>query len=281
MIAVLAAVLFTTACSRVSAGYVGIKSTYAGTGKGMSELTVGPGWAFYNPLTESVFEYPRFVQTAVWTKAVTEGKPVNEEITFNVKEKLSIAVDLSIGYTLDPNKVAAFYMRFRNDDLTMFTHGYLRNLAREKFDQIAGKYSVDDVMGDNAPFLAEVRKALQDELTPIGVQINQFGFTSSPRPPAEVIASIIGKVTATQLAQQKQNELVQVEADAKKVVAQAEGRAKATLLEAEAQAEANRKLTGSITPLLLQYEVVKGWNGALPQVQTGSAGSLIQLPSVK
>jgi len=58
----------------------------------------------------------------------------------------------------------------------------------------------------------------------------------------------------------------------------ASGRAKAILAEAQAQAEANRLLSASITPTLVQYEMTKKWNGQMPQV-TGGATPLLQMPT--
>src|SRR5579871_365311 len=85
-------------CSRVSPGYVGIKSTVVGSGRGLQDVAVGPAWVFYNPTTESVFEYPTSAQTVVWTKNTAEGKPVNEEITFTNKDRMQISADISLGY---------------------------------------------------------------------------------------------------------------------------------------------------------------------------------------
>lgn len=268
------ALLSAVGCTRVSAGYVGVKSTMTGTSKGLSDLTVGPAWATYNMFTESVFEYPTFVQTAVWTKSKDEGKPVNEEITFTTKDALSVAADISIGYSLVPDQVPAFYIKFRSDDLDHFTHGFLRNMAREKFDSAAGHYTIEQVMGDNAPFLAEVRKSLQDEVGSYGVKIEQLGFIGAPRPPEVVIQSINAKVQATQLALQKQNELVQAQADAAKAVAQAKGEAESTLTRAEAQAQANQKLANSLTPTLIEYRKLDKWDGHLSQVN-GTTGGIV------
>jgi len=52
---------------------------------------------------------------------------------------------------------------------------------------------------------------------------------------------------------------------------------KAILAEAEAQAKANELLAKSITPVLVQYEMAKRWNGQMPQV-SGNAMPMIQLP---
>jgi regulator of protease activity HflC (stomatin/prohibitin superfamily) len=268
-------------CTRVSPGYVGIKSTVVGTGRGLEDAAVGPAWVFYNMFTESVFEYPTFAKTAVWTQNTAEGKPRNEEITFTNKDRMQISADISLAYQLLPDKAAAFYIKFRSDDMDTFTDGLMRNWAREKFDNVAGRYTIDQIMGDNAQFLAEVRKDLQDELTPIGIQLIQFGFIGAPRPPASVTASINMNVQATQIAQQKQNEVMQATADAKKEVAKAEGDATALLTRAESQAKANKMLADSLSPTLVQYRMIDKWNGVMPTVQGSGQGLIMQLPGAK
>lgn len=99
---------------------------------------------------------------------------------------------------------------------------------------------------------------------------SQFGVIGAPRPPDSVIAAINNKLQAVQIAQQKQNELVQAQADAAKVVAKAEGDARATAVWADAQSAANHKLAESITANLLELKRLEKWNGTLPQVTGGS-----------
>ena len=276
IIAISALVLAVAGCTRVGPGYVGIKVNQAGSNRGVQELPARTGWVFYNPITEDVFEYPTFVQNAVWTHNVDEGQPVNEEITFTNADQMLVSVDVSLAYTLLPDKVPSFYVKFRNDDLDRFTHGYLRNQARERINEIAGKYKIEQIMGDNAAFLTEVRSTLQRDLDPIGVKLEQFGIIGAPRPPPQVIESINLKIQATQIATQKQNELVQVQADAAKAVAAAEGKAKATLIAAEADSAYNRKINESLTPTLVEWQKAQRWDGKMPQV-TGVGGTLLNL----
>lgn len=262
--------LWLSGCTRVGPGYVGIKVSMAGTNRGVEDTPTTTGWVFYNPFGSSVLEYPIFEQNVVWTHDVNEGNPVNEEITFTNHDQMQIGVDVSLSYHIDPVKVPFFYVKFRNDDLTKFTLGYLRNTARDKFNDTAGRYTIEQIMGDNGPFLREVKTALQTDLTPIGVIIGQFGIIGAPRPPPSVLASINLKVQAVQIAQQKQNEVVQAEADARKAVAVADGEAKAILSVATAQAQANRLLNESLTGNLIQYKQLEKWNGVLPQVSGGA-----------
>ena len=288
-IVVLIVMMMFFGCTRVGPGYVGIKVSMAGTSRGVDAYPATTGWVFYNRMTESVFEYPTFVQTAKWTRDPNEGHPVNEEITFTNKDSMLISADISLSYTLRSEKVPAFYVKFRSDDLDKFTHGYLRNVARDMFNETAGKYSIEQIMGDNGPFLAEVRQKLQAQVDAIGVVIEQFGLIGAPRPPDAVIGSINAKVQAQQIALQKQNEIMQAEAEAKKAVAVAQGEANAKIAVAEGEAKANQLLSGSITPVLLEWQklriqqqAIDKWNGVRPQVEAGGGGNtglLLNIPA--
>ena len=63
---------------------------------------------FYIPATTQIFEYPTYVQTAVWTKDVNEGSRMNEEVSFSSKEGLVITADISLSYQLVADRVPAF-----------------------------------------------------------------------------------------------------------------------------------------------------------------------------
>jgi regulator of protease activity HflC (stomatin/prohibitin superfamily) len=140
-------VLSMVGCTRVEPGYVGIKVVYGGGDRGVQDFPALTGWVFFTPFLSTVFEYPTYMQTAVWTKETIDGDSTNEEITFNTKEGLVVSGDISLGYQLNPAKVPHFYVKFRSDDLDHFTHGYLRNVARDAFNEIGSRYAVEDVYG--------------------------------------------------------------------------------------------------------------------------------------
>lgn len=263
--------LAATGCTRVGPGYVGIKVSMAGDDRGVDSAPRVTGWVFYNPVLSSVLEYPTFVQTAVWTLNKAEGNPANEEITFTNADQMKISVDVNLSYHLDPPKVPAFYVKFRSDDLTAFTHGFLHNKARDVFNEHAGKYKIEEIMGNNSAFLKDVRDGLQGEVSDIGVRIDQFGIIGAPRPPDAVTEAINAKVHATQLAQQKQNELIQVQADMAKEQAKTDTYARNLLKMADAQAQSNLLVAKSLTPELVEVKRLEKWNGVLPQVTSGAS----------
>ncbi len=262
--------LFLGACNTwVEPGYVGIKVVATGSQRGVNDFPIQTGRVWYNPYNEDVLTYPTFMQNVVWTHNVNEGNPVNEEITFTNKDKFPIAVDVNLSYQIRGEKVPAFYIKFRNDDLKGFTYGYMHNLARDAFNEVGGKYGIDEIMGDNAKFLTEVKEHLKTQLEPIGVELGQFGIVGAPRPPAPVAAAITAGAEATAKATRIQNELAQTEAEAKKNITRAQGDATARLAQAEAEATANRKIADSISPTLVEYMKIQKWDGKLPTVSGG------------
>lgn len=269
--------LLGSGCTRIDPGYRGIKVNMYGDDRGVQDLTLLTGMVWFNPFTTSVFGYPTFVQTAVWTKDTTEGSSKNEEISFNSKEGMVITGDMSLSYQLEENLIPTFYVKFRSDNLDTFTHGFLRNVARDAFNEIGPTYPLEQIYGEKKEeFLTKVRAKVNDQVNSFGVHLEQFGFIGAPRLPDPVVDALNAKITATQKAIQVENELRTAEAEAKKAVAKAQG-----------EAQANQVLTASITPALLEWRrlqiaqnAIEKWNGSLPQYNGGGTIPFIQLPAM-
>jgi regulator of protease activity HflC (stomatin/prohibitin superfamily) len=265
-----------SACTRVPAGYAGVKINYYGSNRGVQDVPMVTGWVWYNPFTQKVFEYPCFVQTAIWTANTGEGHPVNEELTFNVQGGIVVKVDISLAYQFLPERVPAFYLKFRSDDIDTFTHGFLRNIARDAFNEIAPAYTVEDLYGSKKEeMINRIKDRVNGIINPIGAHLEQFGFTGAMRLPDTITEAMNNKARAIQDAIRVENELRQQTAEAAKVVAKAKG-----------EAEANALLTKSISPELIQWrmlqiqeQAIQKWNGQRPQVESGGAGGLLmQIP---
>jgi regulator of protease activity HflC (stomatin/prohibitin superfamily) len=259
----------------IGPGEVGIKVNYFGHGRGVEDFPLVTGVVFYNRVTTKVFHYPVYVQTAVWTQSMHEGRSVNEEITFNSKEGLIIAGDISLSYQLDSKMVPHFYVKFRSDDLASFTHGFLRNVARDHFNEVGSQYAVDEIYGPKKEeFLKLIRDRINKEVGVFGVHIEQFGFIGAPRLPQGVVEALNAKIRATQDAIRAENELRQAQAEAKKRVAAAEG-----------EARSNEILTKSLSDVLLKWrtleitqKAIEKWDGKRPMVEGAGSGMLLQLP---
>ncbi len=275
--------------TRIGAGYVGVEIVLSGSQRGASEIPIRTGWVFYSPLRSQIIEFPTFVQTVKWTANLNEGRASNEEMSYNSKEGMEIYSDVSLSYAIQPNRVPDFYVKYRVSDLETFTHGILRDIVRNSLNEVASTYSVEQIYGEQkAEFLAKVQALIQTKMDPVGVGIQQFGFIGAPRVPAVIAAAITNKAQAIQAAEQARNELAKTQAEAAKTVAAAEGEAKAAVTRAQGESEANRIRQTSLTPQLLELRKIENqkalidrWNGALPTVQTGSGGLLMELPKME
>ncbi len=278
---------FLMRATRIEAGYTGIEVNLAGSQRGASEIPIRTGWVFYSPLTTQIIEFPTFVQTVKWTRDVNEGHPINEEMGFNSKEGMEIFANVSLSYAIDPKHVPDFYVKYRVNDLDLFTHGILRDIVRNSLNEVASTYVVEDIYGEKkTEFLRKVEDQIQAKVANVGVGIQQFGFIGAPRVPSVIANAITAKAQAIQEAERAKNELATTQAEAAKKIAEAEGDAKSAVTRAQGEADANRIRQSSLTPALLelrrlenQRAYIDKWNGQLPSVQAGQGtGLLMQLP---
>jgi regulator of protease activity HflC (stomatin/prohibitin superfamily) len=259
----------------ISPGHVGI--IIRRTGGGVDPTPLGPGLHLINPATTGVEEYPTFMQTLVLTRGTTDGSGTNDEINVNSVEGQPLSLDVSMSFELDAAKVPALYSTFRTNIETI-KHGYIKQAIRQALQEVVGSEEISAIIGPKkAEATTGVTKLLEQRLMPYGVLVKQFTINEL-RAPQAVMAAINQKNVMQQDALTAQNALQKNQFEAQADSIRAAGRAKAILAEAEAQARANRLLSESITPTLVQYEQMKKWDGKLPQVQGGGT-PLISMPA--
>lgn len=259
----------------IEPGYTGIKINRL-VNQSVTKENVFTGFAFYNPIQTAIISYPSFVQRVAWTQDPREGNPANEQLTFNTKDSVPVDMDVAVSYQIAQERIPEFYMKFRADNISTFTHGFFRDTTRNVVAQIGSEYNFDEVNGSKKEeFLSRVTKALAKTVKPYGVTIQQFGSIGSLRPPKGLADAVAQKTQAIQNAMKVENELRAAEGEARKAIAKAEG-----------EAASNRALTASIDPKLLEWkrlqildEQVRKWDGHLPSVVTGDSGIMMTMPA--
>lgn len=113
----------------IEPGYTGIKINRL-VNKGVTREDIVNGFIFFNPIQTAVVIYPTFIQRVAWTHDIAEGRPSNEELTFNTKDSVPVNIDVAVSYQLDAERVPDFYTKFRADNIDSFTHGFLRDSTR-------------------------------------------------------------------------------------------------------------------------------------------------------
>jgi regulator of protease activity HflC (stomatin/prohibitin superfamily) len=266
---------------RVDAGHVGIRVRLAGSDRGIQDMPVVTGWVFFNPLTEQVVLFPTSVQNVVWAQSANEGKPYDEAITFSSSEGVNANADVGLSFHIEPNLAPRLYGRFRLNDLTLLSDGYMRNTVRAAFNDVTSKLAVQDIYGaGKSRMLAEITQKCRDVFGKDGIVIDQLTINGALRLPQNVMDAINRAMEATQNAIQSRNRVAQVEAEAQQAVTQAHGQAEAArekaqgdadalLIRARAEAQANETIRLSMTPAILQYRALEHWDGKLPSYSAG------------
>ena len=266
------------ACDYVPAGNVGVKVNLLGGDKGV-ETEVLPVGRYWIGINEELYVFPTFMQNYVWTKDPTEGSQNDESISFQTADGMTANADIGISYSIDPEKVSMIFQTYRRG-VEEITDTFLRNMVRDALVKQASNKPIEYVYGaGKAELIAAVQKDVADQVAPIGIKIDKIYWIGEIRLPAVVLDSINNKNAATQMAQQRQNEVAQAKAEADKKIEDARGTAESILRVAEAQAKANRLLADSLSPEFVQYQAITKWDGILPKMTGSSAIPFIDVTS--
>jgi regulator of protease activity HflC (stomatin/prohibitin superfamily) len=255
-------------CERIDAGHVGVKVNMYGDGKGVDDITEVTGWAFYNPLTQKIYEFPTFVQHKEYVKS-EDG---DESFIVNSKDGSEFHVSPIINYSVQREKVPYIFSKYRRD-LPQIEVGFLKTSVYDAFRLATNKYTADELIGNRQAYEIEVRRILEEQLVKEGFVITQF--TSNLVYPETFKHAIEAKNNAVQAALMAENKVKTAEAEAKIKIATAEGNAKAMLTQAKAESESNLLRQKTLTPLLLQQMWIEKWNGHLPTTQLGSGTNMM------
>lgn len=238
------ALLLITVCSfslmscseRIDAGHEGLLVKQYGSDKGVQDVSLVTGRVWYNPFTEMVFEIPTFVQTFNY-----------DAFSVNAKDGSAFTVDPTISLKIADGKSAPIFRKYRKD-LKEVVQNTIANHIKDVYRIEFNKYTTDEIISNREKFEEGVQQKMKSFFNQEGFILEQL--TSGIKPPASIIAAIEAKNAATQKAQQAENELRVVEANAKKMIVQA-----------EAEAKANDLKVRSLSPLLIQEKFVDKWDG--------------------
>ena len=241
----------------ISPGYVGIVINLFGEDKGpkVKELKVGMHWI--SPW-KRVYKFPVFEQNHIW-----EGR---KSFVFQTGEGLNVTADIGVSYHLNEGYIHKLFCKYRRG-IQEITDIFIRNYTRDAINQIASKMNIEQLYGSKkSNFIEEVQATVKNDLKEEGIIIDRIYLIGTLHFPELVVKALNSKIEATQIAQMRENELREAEAQANKKIAAANGISQSLLIKATAEAKANDLVSKSVTPQLIKYELVKKWNGELPKV---------------
>ena len=279
-----------SAWRNISPGYVGIIFD-----KASHQVTTGalePGWAFINPFTQAIQQYPVTIQTYSMVQKATEGQTTGDDsIKVQSNEGQQINLDVVIQYQVIKEEAGLLYQDWGGADITTVEDRVVRQYTRSQVPVVASKYGWEEITSSKRDVInADISKGLESEFAKRHMRLISFAVREVHLPQA-LQTALDQKIQAQQQAEQQKYQLQQAQVKAQQDVAeatgranalkaQAEGEAQATLTRAEAQAKANEQLARSLTPELIRYQQLQRWDGKLPVFTGGGATPLIDATSI-
>lgn len=247
-------------------GYVALSGTYVGQGEvgvvytaksGVKEKTLDPGFHFVGPFAK-VKDFPISQQQLVLSNNAADFNEKKLEKDTHVDAPADggmVKMNMTINYNFIPEKVTGLYEKFNGMDGEQIVESKVKNSILAYIKEVTPKFSVMDIYSTKrAEIGQEITKYLNEKLQ------DEYGMNISSALIIDVQLDkeLQKKVQAKEQAKQdaekaeldKQTALAQAETD--KVKAEAE--AAVAIEKARGQAEANRLLSESITPELIQMK---------------------------
>lgn len=226
-------------CERVDAGHEGILVNLYGDDKGVGDVSMCTGMVWYNPFTQSVYEYPTYVQTVDY-----------EPFTINAKDGSEFTVDPTISLKIVDGKSPAVFKKYRKE-LDEVINTTLYNYVKNAFRIQLNNFSTDYIVSNRDSIENAIERYLAADLLKENFQLEQL--TSGLKYPETIVKAVNEKNRAIQEAQKAENEVLVAEANAKKLI-----------VAAEAEAKANELKNQALTPQILEKMWIEKWDGKLP-----------------
>ena len=251
-VAFLVAVGAVLCTERVHTGYVGV--VYSA--KGVEQQTISQGWHFMSPL-KRVSEFPITQQRVVFSNAPSDYG-AKEHADWHIDAPANggtIAINLTVNYNFLPEHVVELYTKFGGMDGESLMESKIQNDIIAYVKEVTPQFSVMQIYSDDrAGVNTAITNYLNEKLTAeYGINVSSALIVDA-QPDDTLMQKIRAKEQAKQDAEiaelNKQTALAQAETD--KVKAQTEADVK--MIEAQAEADANKVLSESITPELIQMK---------------------------
>lgn len=256
IVAVVGIILVLFSGANVQPGYVGVVGDLGGINANQTPLPQG-----FHPVVPFV--------THIEAVSVQPQNHTFKEVGAASKELQNVYVDGGVNYHVDSNTAAKLVIAGGVDAIVskVFDPAF-----QDYIKTVVPSYAVEEILPNRDAIRAAVKQKLADKAMPYGIFVDDVFLTN-----IHFDADYTKAIEAKQVASQK---LEQAKIEANTAVAKATGDANAKIALAEGDAKANVLRTRGLSPLLIQWLIVSGWDGHLPQV-TGGASPFVSISTTK
>lgn len=237
---------------RVKAGNVGVVYSI----KGVEARTLAQGWHWLSPF-KHVKQFPISQQQIVFSDDPADYNE-EEHADWHIDAPANggmVGINLTVNYNFLPDRVVELYKRFNGMDGEAIVESRVQNSVIAYVKEVTPRFTVMDIYSGKK---SEVNQAITEYLNERLSAEYGIHISSALVIDVELDATLQEKIKAKEQAKQdaeiaelnRQTALAQAETD--KVVAQS--KADVALISAQAEAEANRVISASITPELIQMK---------------------------
>jgi regulator of protease activity HflC (stomatin/prohibitin superfamily) len=259
VLVVLLVVLLSGSIAVIETGYTGVVLTF---GKA-SPVVLQEGIHLKIPFVQKIITINnRIIKTEVTTEAFS-------------KDLQTVSTVIAVNYHVNKSSSSQIY--------TEVGLGYedvlITPAINEVLKAVTANYTAQELVGSRGEVSILLDESLNNKLNDYGVFVDDLNIINW-----DFSEEYISAVEAKQVAEQnliktrteQQQELVVANTEAEKQVIAAQAEADKIKLLAEANAESNNIITASLNDLLIRYETIQNWDGALPKV-TGGSETLIDI----
>ncbi len=228
-----------------------------------SEVVLDQGIHLKIPFVQKIVTINnRIVKTEVTTEAFS-------------KDLQTVSTVIAVNYHINKSSSAAIY--------TEVGLGYedvlITPAINEVLKAVTAQYTAQQLVGSRGDVSIQLDESLNAKLNEYGIFVDDLNIINWDFS-EEYITAIEAKQVAEQnlikTRTEQEQALVIANTEAQKQVIAAQAEADKIKLLAEANAESNNIITASLNDMLIKYETIQKWDGALPKV-SGGADTLIDV----
>jgi prohibitin 2 len=256
-VALVALIVLLNAFVQIPAGHIGVVTQFgAATGQEFPA-----GLHVKVPLVQDVIDFD--------TKTQVDTVDINDAASSDLQ---TINGPVALNYNLDPRYVSLIYRTIGPNYDAVILDPNFQGLVRT----VISHFTAQEIITKRALATQEAEAVLKARLAPshivvTGLNLVNLHFSAAFEQAVE--QKVVAQQRLAQIGYEAQQKVTQAHADAQARIERAQGEAQGILLEAHANATAQKLQLQTLTPLYLQLQALKQWDGHLP-TYTGSAGPL-------
>lgn len=266
--------VFTMLCvEKVPAGYVAGQYSVNG---GVKNEVLTSGWHIVSPAIR-VSKYSVATEQLYMSKDKREGSKDDESFDVTCKDG-KLNADFEMSYSFDAEEIPAVMKRYRGMSGEDIVSSVVRGKIKTFINEETSKFTVMDAHLEKKGELNKTIFArLKKELKAYGITVESANL-SATRPDEKLANAIAERSEANQKLEKIKLEAQIIEQEAENKRIEAQGEADAKLIKAQGEAEANEVLQQSITDKLLKQQAIEAWREGGSQVpQVVGSGTITNL----